>query len=160
LKLTILLITILSSAVWGVGCGDGTNPLADNGEECIDNGDCQTDDCRQELAGYHPFFGPSSFELPGGMCTATCEWDLSETDIVAQTQGTCEDNEWCLGLPGGDPVCFQSCTDSKCDREGYTCQDVSNGFFTCLPEIGTTATRVVDSSRKTLLSAPALKAAL
>jgi len=113
-------------------CGDGVNK-APNGEACESNGDCESADCRQELTGCHFFFGCSTYELAGGMCTSVCTW-LDEGTSEELLQSDCADGEQCLS-PNGDAdatVCFVGCEVQEDCREDYVCTELG-GFSTCLP---------------------------
>jgi hypothetical protein len=137
-------------------CGDGTNTLAENGAACVENGDCQTDDCRQEVTGYHIFFGPTTIELTDGMCTTDCTW-LDEGTDEEMLRADCADGEQCLA-PVGDAsatACFQGCETQEDCREDWVCTALS-GFSTCLPPPDSSTREIQTDLTKPLLSNPAM----
>jgi hypothetical protein len=112
-------------------CGDDPSSKAPNGESCKVDSDCDSGLCTLELSGCHPFFGCSTYVLPGGMCSTECTW-FEEGSYEEKLQSDCLDGEQCLAYADSQSVCFQGCeVDTDC-REDYICQNFSD-FSTCTP---------------------------
>ena len=74
-------------------------------------------------------------EVPGGFCTATCEWGENPGD-----PDTCGDGEVCLRYnPTQEFFCFQNCTSNADCRgeETWTCVCLDHlcGTQVCIPPL-------------------------
>lgn len=93
------MLVVLPGLLMQGGCGFDSRII---GAACTDELDCGAGSiCR------------TGSRFPGNVCTVTCSEDFG-----------CRAGASCVDLEGG--MCLRDCeTDEDCERDGYTCQDVT-----------------------------------
>lgn len=93
------LVPLVLGLLLSPGCALDTRTV---GAMCVDELDCSSGSiCR------------SGSRFPGNVCTVICNEEFD-----------CRSGASCVDIEGG--MCLFDCeTDADCEREGYTCQDVT-----------------------------------